>query len=144
MKYDLHSIKYEIYNEIRVRHIVNSSIEEEDNENKNVESQSHIAKMETHLERLRFESLKYDMPLLQDPHFHGFNSIPRTYFIPKINMRMFDGNYPLTWIFQNEQFFELMVKQLQNRGITKYLIKWNNIPTEDLTWEDDFFTKKHM
>ena len=40
LKYDLHSIKEEILNEIRVHHTLNSSTEEEDKENKNVESQS--------------------------------------------------------------------------------------------------------
>ena len=43
--------------------------------------------------------MAYDISLLQDLHFHGFNSTPRNYFVPKINMRMFDANYPLTMIF---------------------------------------------
>ena len=60
------------------------------------------------------DALKYDISLLQDPDFHGFNLAPRNYFIPKINMRMFDANYPLTWIFRKDKFFEIMVKQLRN------------------------------
>ena len=75
MKHELHSVKEDILNKIRVCHTLNSSIEEEYKENKNVESQSHIAKMEAHLEKVRFESLTYDISLLQDQHFHKFNSI---------------------------------------------------------------------
>ena len=67
--------------------------------------------MEEHLEKVMFESLTYDISLLQDTHVHGFNPAPRNYFIPKINMRMCDANDPLTWIFQKEKLFEIMVKQ---------------------------------
>lgn len=112
LKFDLHSIE-ENLNEIRVFHSLNSSIEEdEDKENKNVESYSHIEKIETHLGKVMLKSLTYDISLLQDPQFHGFNSTSLNYFIPKINMRMFDANYPLTWIFKKGNFFEIMAKQL--------------------------------
>ena len=38
LKYDIHSIKEEILNEIRVLHTLNSSTEEEVKENKDVDS----------------------------------------------------------------------------------------------------------
>ena len=68
---------------------------------------------------------------LQDPNFHGFNSTPRNYFIPKIDMSRFDGDYHVTRIFQMEKFFETMMKQLRNQVIMEYLIKWKNLPIED-------------
>lgn len=32
---------------------------------------------------------------------------------------------------------------LYNRTIMEYLIKWMNIPSQEVTWEDDQFLKKH-
>ena len=58
-------------------------------------------------------------------------------------MIKFDGNYPVTWIFQMEPFFETTMKQLRNRAIMEYLIKWKNLPVEDSTWEDENFIQKH-
>lgn len=46
LKYDLHSFKEDSLNETRVLHTLNSSTQEEDKDNKNVESQSHIGKAE--------------------------------------------------------------------------------------------------
>ena len=51
----------------------------------------------------KLESLKCDDSL----HHHGFNSGTRNYFIPKIDLRKFDGNDPITGIFQMDQFFDL-------------------------------------
>ena len=143
MKYDIHSIKEEILNEIRVRHTRKSFTQEEVIENKVVESQSLTGKVEEQLKINNFESLTYDISLAQDPHFHGFNSAPRNYFIPNIDMTKFDGNYQVTWIFQMEQFFETMMKQLRNQEIMEYLIKWKNLPIEYLTWEE-FYIQKHQ
>ena len=56
-------------------------------------------------------------------------------------MSKFDGSYPLTWIFQMEQFFETMMKQLRNQAFMEYIIKWNNLPTKYLTWEESFIQK---
>ena len=109
LKYDMHSIKEEILNEIRVLHTLKYSTQEEVKENKYVESQSLIGKVEAQLKTNKFDSLSYDLSLAQYPHFHVFNSTPRNYFIPKINTSKFDGNYPLTWIFQMGQFFETMM-----------------------------------
>ena len=55
------------------------------------------------MENKRFEMHKFD----DSPHHHGFNSGPRNYSTPKIVMRNFDGNDPITWIFQMEQLFYL-------------------------------------
>ena len=57
-------------------------------------------------------------------------------------MIKFDGNYHVEWIFQMEQFFETMMKQLRNHAIMEYLIKWKNLPIEDSTWEE-FYIHKH-
>ena len=34
-------------------------------------------------------------------------------------------------------------RQLRNRSISEYLIKWKNLPTKDSTWEDENFIQKH-
>ena len=137
-------MREEILNEIRVRHTRKSFTQEEVNKNKDVESLSLTGKVEAQLTIKKFESLTYDLSVDQDPHFHGFNSTPRNYFIPNIDMIKFDGNYPVTWIFQMEPFFETMMKKLRNRAIMEYLIKWNNLSAEDSTWEDENFIQKHL
>ena len=143
LKYDINSIKEEILNEIRVRHTRKSFTQEEVNENKYVESLSLTEKVEAQLKIKKLESLTYDLSTNQDSHFHGFNSTPRNYFIPNINMIKFDGNYHVVWIFQTEQFLETMMKQLRNQTIMEYLIKWKNLLVEDSTWEDENFIQKH-
>jgi hypothetical protein len=130
-------------NEIRVQHTRKSFTQEEVNENKDVESLLLIGKVEAQLKIKKFESLTYGLSSAQDPHFHGFNSTPRNYFIPNIDMIMFDGNYHVAWIFQMEQFFETMMKQLRNQAIMEYLVKWKNLPIEDLSWEE-FYIHKHQ
>ena len=90
----------------------------------------------------KFESFTYDLSSLQDTHFQGFNSTPINYYILKIDTSKFDGNYLLTWIFQMEQFFETMMKQLRNQAIMEYLIKWKNLPIEDSTSKDSFIHKR--
>ena len=69
LKYDIHSIKEEILNKIRVRHTRKSSIQEKIKENKDVESQSLTGKVEAQLTIKKFKSLKYDILSIQDPHF---------------------------------------------------------------------------
>jgi hypothetical protein len=71
----------------------------ENKENKVVETQSHMGSILSHLESTNIESHNHDHSLLQDPHHQGFKSAPRNYFIPKIDMRKFDGKDPITWIF---------------------------------------------
>ena len=39
-------------------------------------------------------------------------------------------------ILKLEEITEIRTRQLRNRSIPKYLIKWKNLPTEDSTWED--------
>jgi hypothetical protein len=96
-----------ILNELRLAHSLNSLPQQEDKENKRVESWSHIDKSETQWENKRFESSTLDHSSLQDPHHRGFNSVPMNYFIANTDMRKLDGNDSLTWIFQMEQFFDL-------------------------------------
>ena len=128
-------------NEIRVLHTLNSSTQEEVKENKDVESESHTGKIEAQLKKNRFESLKNDISSLQDPHFHGFNSSPKNYFIPKIDMSMFNANYPLAWILKMEQFFQTMMKHIRNQSVMEYLIKWKKLPIKYSIWEEFFIQK---
>ena len=39
-------------------------------------------------------------------------------------------------ILEPKAVMETRTRQLQNRSISEYLIKWKNLPTEDSTWED--------
>ena len=55
-KYYLHSINEEILNERRVLHMRRSSTQEEIKENKDVEFQSPIGKVEAQLKKKKFES----------------------------------------------------------------------------------------
>ena len=71
-KYDIHSIKEEILNEIRVQDTRKSFTQEEVNENNDVESQSLIGKVEAQLKIKKFKSFTYDISSTEYPHFHGF------------------------------------------------------------------------
>lgn len=79
---------------------LSSSTNEEDKEKKNAESQLHIEKIESQLENKWSKSSISDHSSLQDPHFPRLNLEPMNYFIPNIDMRNFDGNDTLTWIFK--------------------------------------------
>ena len=46
-------------------------------------------------------------------------------------------------ILEPEMVTEKRTRQLRNRSILEYLIKWKNLPTEDSTWEDENFIQKH-
>ena len=46
-------------------------------------------------------------------------------------------------ILEPEEVMETRTRQLWNRLISEYLIKWKNLPTEDSTWEDENFIQKH-
>ena len=46
-------------------------------------------------------------------------------------------------ILEPEAVTEIRTRQLQNRSISEYLIKWKNLPTEYCTWEDENFIKMH-
>ena len=47
-------------------------------------------------------------------------------------------------IFKPGAVTETRTRQLRNQSISKYLIKWKNIPTEDSTSEDKKFIQKHQ
>ena len=46
-------------------------------------------------------------------------------------------------ILEREEIIEIWTRQLQNRSILDYLIKWKNFPKEDSTWEDESFIHQH-
>jgi hypothetical protein len=47
-------------------------------------------------------------------------------------------------IFEPEAITNTRIRQLSNKSISKYLIKWRKLPTEDSTWEDESFIQKHL
>ena len=47
-------------------------------------------------------------------------------------------------ILEPEVVTETRTRQLRNRSISEYLIKWKNLPAEDSTWEDKNFIQKHQ
>ena len=98
-KEDIQDLK-EFINDIKHNFIPQLSTQEEDKEEKDDFFQSCLEKIEKQLENMKLESSKVD-DSLQRP---GFNSVPRNYFIPKIDMRKFDGKDPITWIFQMKHF----------------------------------------
>jgi transposase InsO family protein len=46
-------------------------------------------------------------------------------------------------ILEPEAITDTRIRQLRNRSISEYLIKWRKLPTEDSTWEDGSFIQKH-
>ena len=46
-------------------------------------------------------------------------------------------------ILELEQISKTRTKQVWTWAITTYLMKWKNLPVEDLTWEDESFIKNH-
>ena len=89
--------------DIKHKFISHLSAQEEDKEEKHDLFQSRLDKIEKKLESRKLESSRVD-DSLQD---HGFNSSPRNYFLPKIDMRNFDGKDQISWIFEMQQFFDL-------------------------------------
>jgi len=47
-------------------------------------------------------------------------------------------------IFEPKAITDTRIRQLRNRSISEYLIKWKKLPVEDSTWEDESFIQKHM
>eukprot|EP00253_Pinus_taeda_P009118 PITA_09118 len=46
-------------------------------------------------------------------------------------------------ILEPEAVIEARSRQLRNRSISEYLIKWKNLSAEDSTWEDENFIHKY-
>jgi hypothetical protein len=46
-------------------------------------------------------------------------------------------------ILEPEAITNTRIRQLRNRSISEYLIKWRKLPAEDSTWEDESFIQKH-
>ena len=64
------------------------------------------------------------------------NKIPIQTIFPELDKR---GKI----ILDPEAITETRIHQLRNRSISKYLIKWKNLPVEDSTWEDDNSIQKN-
>ena len=93
-KEDLQNLK-DFIKDIKHKFIPQLFTQEEDKEEKYDLFQSRLEKIEKKLESRKSESSKFDDSL----QHHGFNSDPRNYFIPKIDMRNFDKKDPIMWIF---------------------------------------------
>ena len=46
-------------------------------------------------------------------------------------------------ILDPEEITKIRTRQLRNRSILEYLIKWKNLPMEDSTWEYESFIQHH-
>ena len=46
-------------------------------------------------------------------------------------------------ILELEAVTETRTRQVRNRSISEYLIKWKNLSAEDSTWEDENFMQKY-
>ena len=46
-------------------------------------------------------------------------------------------------ILEPEAVTETRSRQLRNRSISEYLIKWKNLSAKDSTWEDENFIEKN-
>jgi hypothetical protein len=42
-------------------------------------------------------------------------------------------------ILEPKIILEIRIKWLRNRAIIEYLVKWKNLPMEEVTWEDELF-----
>ena len=95
----------------------------------------------------RIGSMDYKLEFLPSSHVHLVfhvswlkkvisDKIPVQTILPKINE---EGKN----ILELETILERRIKRLQNQTIIEYLVKWNNLPVEEVTWEDEFFMKKH-
>ena len=47
-------------------------------------------------------------------------------------------------ILEPGEVTETRTRQLRNRSISEYLIKWKNLPAEYSTWEDKNFIQRHQ
>jgi hypothetical protein len=46
-------------------------------------------------------------------------------------------------ILEPEAITDTRIRQLRNRSISEYLIKWRKLPAKYSTWEDESFIQKH-
>jgi hypothetical protein len=47
-------------------------------------------------------------------------------------------------ILEPEAIIDTRIRQLRNKSISEYLIKWRKLLAEDSTWEDESFIQKHL
>jgi hypothetical protein len=92
------------------------------------------------IEEINIESQNHDYSLLQDPHHQGFKLASRNYFIPKIDMRKFDGKDPITCIFQMEQFFDLY----QTPSLQKVPIASSYLKNDQFIWYQWFCARNEI
>ena len=64
------------------------------------------------------------------------NELPVQKILPKLDE---EGKI----ILEPEAVTKTRTRQLRNRSISEYLIKWKNLPIEDSTWEYENFIQKH-
>jgi hypothetical protein len=64
------------------------------------------------------------------------NKIPVQTILPKLDK---EGKI----ILEPEAITDTRIRQLRNRSISEYLIKWRKLPAKDSTWEDESFIQKH-
>jgi hypothetical protein len=97
------------------------------------------------LQRIRSLAYKLELPPYLRVHlvFHISylkkvirNKIPVQTILPEINK---EGKI----VQEPKKILEIRIKQFINRAITEYLVKWKNLPVEEVTWEDEFFSRKH-
>ena len=48
------------------------------------------------------------------------------------------------FILEPEGIIETRIKNLRNRQILKFMIKWKNLPAEEASWENEEFIKKYL
>jgi len=71
------------------------------------------------------------------PLIQNLQKIPMQTILPKIEE---EGKI----ILEPGVVTETRTRQLRNRSISEYLIKWKNLPVEDSTLEDKNFIRKHQ
>ena len=71
-------------------------------------------------------------PLIQE-----FQKIPVQTILPELDE---EGKI----VLEPGAVTETRTRQLQNRSISEYLIKWKNFPAENSTWEDKNIIQKHQ
>jgi hypothetical protein len=47
-------------------------------------------------------------------------------------------------ILEPEAIIDTRIRQLRNKSISEYLIKWRKLSAEDSTWDDESFIQKHL
>ena len=93
------------------------------------------------LQKIGTMAYKLEFPVASQVHpvFHvsGLNKVIGDKLLVQTILRELDEEGKI--ILEPEAVKETGTRQLQNRSISKYLIKWKNLPIEDSSWEDENF-----